>query len=190
MSFIQIPWGYLVGIATGLAGFVMPRISQVQQLLRMSKKSLFGLPGVSCKMVRGDPSHVLFTRGLYGHLMGSCLHYACYFEGPGKVCKVPAPERLAVIFKEVQVAYSQQEASCGMTNLRLSMFCDAKKPWANWANLDTKGREGKQLLPALLPGCNGLLGKVGCHLGHSTHTFDSNAICSVLGFWKRVVGFL
>ena len=125
--------------------------SQAEQLAEPYDHHLFGLPGVSCKMVRGDPLHVLFTHGLYGHLMGSCLHYACYFEGPGKVCKVPAAERLAIIFKEVQVAYSQQDASCRMTNLRLSMFCDAKKPWANCANLDTKGGEGKHLLPALLP---------------------------------------
>ena len=47
---------------------------------------VFQLPHVSSKMVRGDPPHILFSKGLYSHLMGSILHYACWWEGAGKAC--------------------------------------------------------------------------------------------------------
>ena len=38
-----------------------------------------------------------------------------------------------------------------MTNLKLSMFTDAAKPWASKAFLDCKAGEAKHLLPALVP---------------------------------------
>ena len=47
-----------------------------------SDHALFKLPGTSSCMVRGDPLHILFCKGLYSHLMGGVLHYLCYFEGP------------------------------------------------------------------------------------------------------------
>ena len=112
---------------------------------------LFHLPGLTQKMVRGDALHILFTKGIYGHLIGSILHYACWYEGPGKVASKPAWERLACIFDQVQVMYQMQETTCRLTNLKLSMFTDTKKPWKSWANLDCKGGEAKHLLPVLAP---------------------------------------
>ena len=38
-----------------------------------------------------------------------------------------------------------------LTNLRLSMFTDAQKPWKKHATLDIKAGEAKHLLPALIP---------------------------------------
>ena len=33
------------------------------------------IPGLSTKMVRGDCLHILFVKGVLGHLLGSCIHY-------------------------------------------------------------------------------------------------------------------
>eukprot|EP00438_Fugacium_kawagutii_P008677 Skav210820 [mRNA] locus=scaffold1597:274452:275300:- [translate_table: standard] len=105
--------------------------------------------GVSSRMVRGDALHILFTKGVYGHLLGSILHYLCWND-PGPVQTVKPCERLGLLFKEIQAVYSETGTSCRLTNLVLSMFCDPKKPWQNWANLNCKGGEGKHLAPALL----------------------------------------
>eukprot|EP00435_Cladocopium_sp_Y103_P036720 s1262_g9.t1 len=116
-----------------------------------SDHPLFQLDHISCKNVRGDPLHILFCKGLYSHLIGGILHYCCWREGPGKICKKKPWERLSVLFEQIQVEYSLQEATTRLTNLKLSMFTDAQKPWSKWANLDVKGGEAKHLLPALIP---------------------------------------
>ena len=116
-----------------------------------SEHQLFQLPGVSSHMVRGDPLHILFCKGLYSHLLGGLLHYLCWFEGPGKTTQKKPWERLALIFQHVQGEYSKQGIASRLTNLRLSMFTDPKKPWAKNASLDCKGAEARHLLPALLP---------------------------------------
>ena len=115
-----------------------------------SEHQLFQLPGVSSHMVRGDPLHILFCKGLYSHLLGGLLHYLCWFEGPGKTTQKKPWERLALIFQHVQGEYSKQGIASRLTNLRLSMFTDPK-PWAKNASLDCKGAEARHLLPALLP---------------------------------------
>ena len=116
-----------------------------------SQHAVFTIPHVSCKNVRGDPLHILFCKGLYGHLIGSILHYVCWYEGPGAVCKKKPWERLALLFSQVQVEYSERGTACRLTNLRLSMFSDPKNPWKRTADLGCKGGEAKHLLPALLP---------------------------------------
>ena len=116
-----------------------------------SDHPLFQLDHISCKNVKGDHLHILFCKGLYGHLIGSILHYCCWREGPGKVCKKKPWERLSVLFEQIQLEYKSQESTTRLTNLRLSMFTDSQKPWSKWANLDVKGGEAKHLLPALIP---------------------------------------
>lgn len=116
-----------------------------------SDHPVFQLPHVSSRNVRGDPMHILFCKGLYGHLIGSILHYLCYHEGPGKVTVKKPWERLALIFEEIQGQYKLQELEHRLTNLKLSMFTDAAKPWASKASLDCKAGEGKHLLPAFVP---------------------------------------
>ena len=83
--------------------------------------------------------------------MASILHYVCWYEGPGAVCKKKPWERLALLFSQVQVEYSERGTACRLTNLRLSVFSDPKNPWKRTADLDCKGGEAKHLLPALLP---------------------------------------
>ena len=112
---------------------------------------VFLIPGCSTQMVKGDCLHILFTKGLYGHLMGGILHYMIYYEGPGKTCAVAPQDRLSLVFKEIQENYALQKASTRLTNLKLSMLCDVKKPHAAYPTLDTKGGEGKHLAPCFLP---------------------------------------
>ena len=116
-----------------------------------SQHPVFQLPNVSTKMVRGDPLHILFSKGLYSHLMGSILHYACYWEGPGKACVERPWKRLGFIFQAIQEEYKEQKLDNRLTNLKLSMFTDANKPWATTASLHIKAGEAKHLLPALVP---------------------------------------
>ena len=116
-----------------------------------SDHDLFKLPHVSCKNVRGDPMHILFCKGIYSHVAGGCLHYACWHEGPAKKCAVKPWERLSVIFGLIQEQYRDQKLENRLTNLKLSMFSDPAKPWATRASLDCKAGEAKHLLPALVP---------------------------------------
>ena len=92
MSISAILLGYHTGLPITHAGSVMQRISLHVPLGKGTKRSvwesrslrsdhaLFKLPGTSSCMVRGDPLHILFCKGLYSHLMGGVLHYLCYFE--------------------------------------------------------------------------------------------------------------
>ena len=116
-----------------------------------SQHAVLQLPHVSAKNIRGDPMHILFCKGVYGHVLGGILHYACWYEGPGKVCKERPWKRLGLIFDSVQSEYKQQGIKNRLTNLKLSMFTDAAKPWAGKASLDCKAAEAKHLLPALVP---------------------------------------
>lgn len=102
--------------------------------------------------------HILFCKGVYSHLIGSILHYACWFEGPGKVCKEKPWKRLGLIFKEIQEEYRSQGLSNRLTNLKLPMFTDGNKPWAGRASLGIKAGEAKCLLPALVPVLEKLFG--------------------------------
>ena len=124
-----------------------------------SDHPMFTLPGVTTRMVRGDGLHILFTKGVYAHLLGSILHYMCWYDRVGRPQAKPPCERLAYIFSEVQQQYKRQESRCRLTNLRLSMFTKPKRPHASWASLDAKGAECKRLAPALLPICKACLDK-------------------------------
>ena len=100
---------------------------------------IFKLPGVSSCMVRGDPLHILFGKGIYGHVIGGVLHYCCYYEGPRMRTAKKPWERLSVLFSQIQVHYTQQGCKNRLANLRLSMICDASKPWSKHPVLECKG---------------------------------------------------
>ena len=85
------------------------------------------------------------------HFIRGILHYACWYEGPGKVASKKPAARLAVIFQKIQGEHKRQEIEYRLTNLRLCMFTDPAKPWSSKASLDVKAAEAKHLLPALLP---------------------------------------
>ena len=116
-----------------------------------SEHPVFQLPNARAKMCRGDPLHILFSKGLYSHLTGSILHYAGYWEGPGKACVERPWKRLGLIFEAIQEEYKDQKLDNRLTNLKLSMFTDANKPWATTASLHIKAGEARHLLPALVP---------------------------------------
>ena len=117
----------------------------------LSEHPLFKLDHVSTKHVRGDPLHILFCKGIYGHVLGSILHYCCFLEGPGKRSKKKPCERLAVLFNQVQLEYTKQDCRNRLTNLKLAMITDPAKPWVKHSHLDCKGGEARHLLPALVP---------------------------------------
>ena len=83
---------------------------------------VFLLPGCSSQLVKGDCLHILFTKGIYGHLIGGILHYMIFYEGPGKTCAVSPQDRLSPTFKEIQKNYALQKASTRLINLKLSML--------------------------------------------------------------------
>ena len=95
-----------------------------------SDHAIFRLPHVSPCMVRGDPLHILFCKGLYSHLIGGILHYVCYLDGPGKRQSKKPWERLSLLFSELQVEYSNRDVKNRLTNLRISVFTDTAKPWS------------------------------------------------------------
>ena len=95
---------------------------------------------------------------LYGHVIGGILHYCCWWEGPGKVCKEKPWKRLGLLFQEIQQEYTRLGCENRMTNLRVNMFTSAQQPWASKANLDCKAGEAKHLLPALVPVLERLFG--------------------------------
>lgn len=131
-----------------------------------STHPIFSIDGVTSRMVRGDGLHILFTKGLYAHLLGSCLHYMCWFDPITGHQVVKPQERLAVIFTEVQKFYKVQGAGTVLTNLKLSMFTNEKSPHQSHAFLDAKGGECKWLAPALLEVMKKMLGPERDHHAH------------------------
>ena len=116
------------------------------------------IPGLTTKFVRGDALHILFCSGIYSHLLGSVLHYLCWFDGKGRQVKPPA-ERLSVLWETIQQTYKKLGSSTRLSNLRLSMFCDPKQPHSAFPTLSIKGSEAKHLLPAMLVVCKTMLRK-------------------------------
>ena len=109
------------------------------------------IPGLSTKMVRGDCLHILFCKGVLGHLLGSIIHYFLYYDGVGVSQTVPPEKRLGAIFEAVQKEYVLKKISQRVTNLRLSMVCSPKEPHKTFPTLDLKGSETKWFLQAFAP---------------------------------------
>ena len=145
------------------------------------------VPGNSSRLLRGDALHILFTKGLYGHLLGSILHYLCWYDEGAHQATKPA-DRLGIIFKEVQAVYTDKEVTCRLTNLVLSMFTDPKKPWANWANLSCKGGEGKHLAPCLLEVLKNILDFSKPEHSHMLKCLEH--VCQAVAIWDSAGTFL
>ena len=112
--------------------------------------ALFKVPGVTTRLVRGDLLHILWHNGLYGHLIGSILHKMCWSDPPNTVQRVAPSTRLAIIFQQVQLEYTSQQAPTRLTNLKLSMICNVKTPHASFPGFHAKAAETKHFGPALL----------------------------------------
>ena len=110
--------------------------------------TLFQLPGVTSKNVGHDALRVIFTKGILAYFLGSVLLMLCYKEGRGRQAE-PPEGRLAEIFRLVQVHYTQHRATTRLTNLKLSMFLDPKKPHADYPFFGVKAGECKHFLPAI-----------------------------------------
>ena len=168
-------WGCPIGLHTTLVGNAMVRILRGAPPPWASRnwtwKSQHGknIPMQTCWLSHGQitwcsnspmwapkmfveiPCTFIFCKGIYSHVIDGVLHYACWWEGPGKVCKERPWKRLALIFEEGQLEYKAQGLNNRLTNLKLSMLTDAQKPWVSKACLDIKAGEAKHLLPALVP---------------------------------------
>ena len=122
-----------------------------------STHMLFDIHGLSTRMVRHDGLHVLFVQGVCGHLLGGILHCLCFFDGKGKQSVKPS-DRLAIIFSQVQQKYKEFETSTRLTNLKLSMVCDTKKPRSSFPKLECKGAETKHFMKPFLEITKSMLG--------------------------------
>ena len=107
------------------------------------------IPGLTTKFVRGDALHILWVHGVVSHLLGSVLFYLCWYDYPAKQAKPPA-DRLGVVWGQIQDAYKLLQSPTRLSNLRLSMFTDPKRPHTSYPSLAIKGGEAKHFLPALL----------------------------------------
>ena len=124
-------------------------VTPAQALLaKRSSHPLFSIEGVSTALVRGDSLHILFSRGVGSHLAGSLLHFLCYFDGARRQA-VPPAQRLQLMFSRIKELYCKDGKS-RLTNLRLSMFSDTKKPHQKFPCLEAKAAETKHILPCLL----------------------------------------
>lgn len=119
---------------------------------------IFDIPGVTTRIVRGDGLHILFTKGIFAHLLGSMLHHMCWRDGVGKRQQVLPWKRVGLIFEEVQKVYKATGTPTRLTNLKLSMFTDPKSPNKEHAFLSAaKGAETKHFAPAFLAVCKKML---------------------------------
>lgn len=118
-----------------------------------SNHPIFKIPGVTSRIVRHDLLHILWHNGIYGHLLGSILHYMCWRDPYTRPQAVTPAKRLAVIFELVQKFYRENQSPTRLTNLKLSMFCSVKAPFARHPDLGTKAAESKHLAPAILSVC-------------------------------------
>ena len=82
---------------------------------------------------------------ILAHVMGSLLHYTCWFDRPGGHQKVEPAKKLNILFTEVQKEYTEHKVGRRLTNLTLNMFCNPKQPHATHPMLHCKGAECKHL---------------------------------------------
>ena len=115
------------------------------------------IPGLTTKMVRGDCLHILFCKGVLGHLLGGVIHYLLWHDGVGVHQSTPPESRLGALFQAVQKEYVRQNSPTRVTNLRMSMLTDSKQPHKTWATLDLKAAETKHFLHAFIPVAKELL---------------------------------
>ena len=153
-----------------------------------SRHAIFTIPGVTTKLVRGDGLHILYTDGVYSHLLGSILHYLCWKDGPGQTQSVQPWKRLDVIFEHIQKLYKEQKTSTRLTNLKLTMFTSPKSPQSDLPCLSCKGSEAKHFAPALLAVCKAILDKGDAVDRHIVEALES--ICSLSELFDTAAMFL
>ena len=103
-------------------------------LAKKNNHVLFGIPGVSTAMIRGDALHILHSRAFH--------------DWPNRQ-KVSASKRIQVIFAKVRDIYSERGISNRLTNLRLSMITETQSPFKAFPVLECKAAECKWFVPVL-----------------------------------------
>ena len=125
---------------------------------------------------------------ILAHVMGSLLHYTCWFDRPGGHQKVELAKKLNILFTEVQKEYTEHKVGRRLTNLTLNMFCNPKQPHATHPMLHCKGAECKHLVKPLLAVLRKMLGK-GRHI-HNNMLSCLQSINDLIDLWDRCGMFL
>ena len=106
---------------------------------------LFNMPFLSQLNVEPDELHVLYL-GVVPYLLGSVLWLLVYrLAPPGQA----AQSRMEAIWHQVTAHYHENQTSCQLSNLTLSMWHDPAHPRKAYPRLKAKGGEAKWLVPAL-----------------------------------------
>jgi hypothetical protein len=153
-----------------------------------SNHHIFEIPGLTTRFVRGDALHILWHNGIYSHFLGSILHHMCFSDPPGRPQRVDPSTRLAIIFREVQKAYTDARTPTRLTNLKLSMFCKKKAPFAQHPALSAKAGESKHFALALLQVCKEVLDKGSAVDQHIVRALQN--ICEVVALFDATDIFL
>lgn len=94
--------------------------------------------------VEAGELHIIHL-GTSQYLLGSVLWLLCYHLLPGT-----PTANMEAIWAIITNFYTKNKTRCQVSNITLSMFCDAKNPRKEYARLKTKGAETKHLVAAVL----------------------------------------
>lgn len=108
---------------------------------------LLELTGVTSWSACFDSLHVLDTKGLCAHLIGSVLHDRIYNNANG----ASPQHELARIWRRIQELYLTvgRPGTCRLTHLQLSMLGNVDRPFSDFPTLHAKGAETRHLVPVL-----------------------------------------
>lgn len=126
------------------------------------------------------------------HLLGGIIHYLCWHDGVGVVQSVAPDKRLGAPFQALTKEY-QRQGTTRVTNLRMSMICDAQSPHESFANLDLKASETKHFLDAFLLFARSSWTlpapmKMPCSRPHNACLTLSPSLMMLQRFWLRFSG--
>ena len=180
---VQNPWKREAGLQKGFqwGGHEEPR--------KWPQPLQWHDPWLGPKMVRGDCLHILFCKGVLGHLLGGIIHYLCWHDGVGVVQSVAPDKRLGAPFQALEY---QRQGTTRVTNLRMSMICDAR-PLESFANLDLRASETMHFLDAFLLFARSSWTlpapmKMPCSRPHNACLTLSPSLMMLQRFWLRLSG--
>ena len=143
----------------------------------LSHHPLFNVLGVTSRNLKGDMLHILFVNGIYSHLLGSLLHYLCWFNPIHAPQKETPAKRLSLFFNEIQQEYRLQKVEVRLTNL-LAML----------SVLHCIGGEAKHVAKPMLEVLKRLLGKNMAI--HTPMLAALSAITDLVSLWDECGMFL
>lgn len=155
------------------------------------------IPGVSTKFVRGDALHILFCRGIYRHLLGSVLHYLCWFDGKGKQGRHQLKGSVLCVGKFRKLT-KNLAAPPGWATFGSRCFLMSNSLTRPFPTLSIKGSEAKHLLPPcwrhlawqVHARCHEVHGEAGGALWQCWYLPGEQRMEESLHPWKNVLGCL